>query len=141
MKTVSFDGVEYITPEDKLRPWSESIEYPSAVQMGYLRSFMESFDWWDLKPVLPDDKTFKAASPAYVYARTDDVHVLYFFSKDKSTGVITDISADRAVNARWFNPRSGEWTKVAGLSSGQGGGLALPEKPDDVDWVLMVSHT
>ena len=141
VKTVSFDGVDHITPEDKLKPWSESIEYPSALQMGYLRSFMESFDWWNLKPVLSDDKAFKAASPAYVYARTDDVHVLYFFSKDKSTGVITDIPADRAVDARWFNPRSGEWTEVAGLSSSQDGGLALPEKPDDGDWVLMISHT
>lgn len=141
VKTVSFDGVEHITPEDKLKPWSESIEYPSAVQMGYLRSFMESFDWWNLKPVLSDENAFTAASPAYVYARTDDVHVLYFFSKDRSTGVITDISADRAVDARWFNPRSGEWIEVAGLSSSKGGGLDLPEKPDEGDWVLMISHT
>lgn len=136
----TFDGVEHVTPEDKLRPWSESIEYPSAIQMGYLRSFMESFDWWNLVPVLPGDKAFQADAKAYVYARTPETHVLYFFSKETATGEITDIQEGKSLQLTWFNPRSGEKSDPIKITVSEEGRLILPEKPDTEDWVLQVSE-
>ncbi|MBR5661449.1 MAG: DUF4038 domain-containing protein [Bacteroidales bacterium] len=138
VNTESFDGVEHITPADKMKPWSESIEYPSAIQMGYLRSFMESFDWWNLTPVLNDEEAFKADASGYVYARTSDTHVLYFFSKETTTGEITDIQAGNTFRLSWYNPRSGEWSNPVNLTSSEEGRLVLPEKPDFEDWVLMI---
>ena len=140
IKQETFDGVDHVTPEDKLRPWSESIEYPSAAQVGYLRSFMESFDWWNLVPVLPGDKAFQADAKAYVYARTPETHVLYFFSKDTATGEITDIQAGKTLAATWFNPRSGEKGAPVKVAAAEDGRLVLPEKPDTEDWVLQVSE-
>ena len=140
IKEETFDGVEHVTPEDKLRPWSESIEYPSAAQVGYLRSFMESFDWWNLVPVLPGDKAFQADAKAYVYARTPETHVLYFFSKETATGEITDIQAGKTLAATWFNPRSGEKGAPVKVTAAEDGRLVLPEKPDTEDWVLQVSE-
>ena len=136
----TFDGVEHVTPEDKLRPWSESIEYPSAIQMGYLRSFMESFDWWNLVPVLPGDKAFRADAKAYVYARTPETHVLYFFSKETATGEITDIQEGKSLQLTWFNPRSGEKSDPIKITVSEEGRLILPERPDTEDWVLQVSE-
>lgn len=138
-KDESFDGVEHITLADKLKPWSESIEYPSAAQMGHLRSFMESFDWWNLTPVLSDEKAFKADASAYVYARTAGTHVLYFFSKETATGEITDIQVGKTLQLTWFNPRSGEKRAPVNITAEEDGRLILPEKPDPEDWVLMVS--
>ena len=128
-----------MTPEDKLKPWSESIEYPSALQMRYLRSFMESFDWWNLVPVLKDENSFKAEAAAYVYARTPETHVLYFFSKDTATGEITDIQAGKTLAATWFNPRSGEKGDTVKVTAAEDGRLVLPPKPDPEHWVLMVN--
>ena len=140
IKEETFDGVDHVTPEDKLRPWSESIEYPSAAQVGYLRSFMESFDWWNLVPVLKDENSFKAEAAAYVYARTPETHVLYFFSKETATGEITDIQAGKTLAATWFNPRSGEKGAPVKVAAAEDGRLVLPEKPDTEDWVLQVSE-
>lgn len=136
--TESTDGVDTITPEDKRKHWSESIEYASAGQMIHLRNFMESFDWWNLVPVLKDENSFKAEAAAYVYARTPETHVLYFFSKDTATGEITDIQAGKTLAATWFNPRSGEKGAPVKVTAAEDGRLVLPEKPDTEDWVLMI---
>lgn len=140
IKQETFDGVDHVTPEDKLKPWSESIEYPSALQMRYLRSFMESFDWWNLVPVLSGDKAFQADAKAYVYARTPETHVLYFFSKETATGEITDIQKGKSLQLTWFNPRSGEKSDPIKITVSEEGRLILPEKPDTEDWVLQVSE-
>ena len=108
--------------------------------MIHLRSFLESFDWWNLSPVLPDDKAFEPRSKAYVYARTQSTHVLYFFAKSVDTGEITDLQPDQVLKATWYNPRSGEKLASVQVSAGKDGRLALPEKPDSDDWVLMISE-
>ena len=136
----STDGIDVITPEDKKTHWSESVEYPSANQMVHLRSFLESFDWWNLVPILPGDNAFEPRSTAYVYARTPNTHVLYFFAKSLDTGEITDIQPGKVLKATWYNPRSGESLASAQVTAGQDGRLALPEKPDNEDWVLMISE-
>lgn len=137
--TESFDGVDHITPEDKRKPWSESVGYLSAIQMGYLRSFMESFDWWNLEPVLNDDEAFKASATAYVYARTPVTHVLYFFSKEDATGEIVDFLPDESLDALWFNPRDGVKGSPVKLKADGHGKLTLPSRPDDLDWVLLIT--
>ena len=139
----SFDGIETITVADKATPWSESIEYPSANQMIYLRRFFESFDWWNLVPVLSDSKEFEAASDvAYVCAKTPDTWVLYFYSKNSlATGEITGLQPDKSYLLTWYNPRTGEAMSPVKISPDQDGRLYLPEKPDPEDWVISVTNT
>ena len=127
-----------MTPEDKLKPWSESIEYPSAIQMGYLRSFLESFDWWNLVPVPSDDKSFIPAAKAFAHAKTDGIRLLYFYSKETATGELADIQAGATVQLTWFNPRTGEKAEPLSVTAGQDGRLTLPERPDGEDWILMI---
>lgn len=135
----SFDGVDSISIADKKKPWSESIEYPSARQMGYLRSYMESFDWWNLVPVLCDQPEFEALSSAYAYARTDKRHVLYFFAKNElATGTIKAMEPGAEVRLEWFNPRTGETMPSVEATVGIDGALVLPQKPDVEDWTLTI---
>lgn len=137
----SFDGVDSISIADKKKPWSESIEYPSAHQMGYLRSYMESFDWWNLVPMLCDQPEFEALSSAYAYARTDNRHVLYFFAKNElSTGTIKDMKPRADVRLEWFNPRTGESMPAVEAAVDSDGSLVLPQKPDTEDWTLTILH-
>ena len=135
----SFDGVDTISIADKKKPWSESIEYPSARQMGYLRSYMESFDWWNLVPVLCDQPEFEALSSAYAYARTYKRHVLYFFAKNElATGTVKDLVPGAEVRLEWFNPRTGETLPAVEVTVAAEGSLVLPQKPDIEDWTLTV---
>lgn len=135
----SFDGVDTVTIEDKMVHWSESIEFPSAIHMGYLRNYLEEFDWWNLVPVLCDEPSFDAESSAYYYAKTKNRHVLYFFAKNElTTGTIKDMEPGKKVMLSWYNPRTGEQTKSARYEVGSDGNLKLPEKPDTEDWTLTI---
>lgn len=135
----SFDGVDTISIADKKKPWSESIEYPSAHQMKIMRNYLESFDWWNLVPVLCDEPDFEALSSAYAYARTDKRHVLYFFAKNElATGTIRNLEPEAEVRLEWFNPRTGETMPAVEATVKADGSLVLPQRPDVEDWTLTV---
>ena len=140
MNTISNDGMENITPEDKRKPWSESVEYPSALQMRYLRNLLESMEWWNLAPVLRDDKAFQDQSGAFAYARTKDVHLLYFYARNTLTGSITDLKPSARYTLTWYNPRTGQHMKAQILKANESGVLSLPQKPDDLDWVMVLKE-
>ena len=44
---------------------------------------------------------------------------------------------DKSYRARWFNPRTGEYTPVAEFTPVDGG-WKMPAKPDDKDWLLKI---
>lgn len=134
----SYDYVDTITVADKLKPWCESIEYPSANQMKFLRSYMEAFDWWNLVPVLSDEPDFKADAIAYASAKTADRYVLYFFNQDVVTGTLNCLEPAQNVEMNWYNPRTGEAAEAVEATADASGRLVLPLKPDTQDWVLTV---
>ncbi len=134
----SFDGVEYITPELKAIPWQEALEYPSARQMIHLKNLLESFDWWNLTPVIPGDPVFRDASGAAVYARTSRVHLLYFYGKETRTGRISGLASDAGMEAQWYDPRTGRFREAALPVREADGYWSLPPKPDEEDWVLEI---
>ncbi len=134
----SFDGVEYITPELKATPWQEALEYPSALQMRHLRSLLESFDWWNLTPVISGDPVFRDASGAAVYARTSRMHLLYFYGKGTQTGRVSTLVPGAGMDVRWYDPRTGASQEAVPPVREADGYWALPPKPDGEDWVLVI---
>ena len=138
MDITSFDGVEHVTPQLKAIPWQEALEYPSARQMIHLKNLLESFDWWNLTPVIPGDPVFRDASGAAVYARTERMHLLYFYGKGTQTGRISGPVPDAGMQAQWYDPRTGEYRVAANPVREADGYWALPPKPDGQDWVLVI---
>ncbi|MBP1540450.1 MAG: DUF4038 domain-containing protein [Prevotella sp.] len=135
----SFDGVDSISISDKKRPWSESVEYPSAHHMRHLRTFMEQFDWWNLVPVLHGNPSYRDVSKGYVYAKTAHRHIFYFYARNRKTGVLRPTATTpNPLTATWYNPRTGTTLPSATLQ-GEAKGFTLPEKPDADDWVLIVT--
>lgn len=141
INSTSSDGRDTITPDDKACPWSESIEWPSAHQMKYLRSFMESFDWWNLRPILQGDPLLHFQETIAVAARTDKRIVLYLFGNEessKSEEVSLQLAPQQEVKIFWFNPRNGEQNTLQQLRASGDGTLSLPHRPDTEDWVLCI---
>ena len=108
--------------------------------MTYMRSFLEQLDWWKLVPVLPGDPNFSAKSAAYAYAKGDGVELLYFFARDTKSGTINSLEPNRRYNLVWYNPRAHKAQKAVKICSDENGSLALPDKPDQQDWVAMVKR-
>ncbi len=144
----SFDGVDSITVADKLRPWSEAVEYPSAHHMRHLRTFMESFDWWHLVPVLHGNANYRDKSNGYAHAATSRRHVFYFYSHNTATGTLriapysmsSRRSGDTAYTMQWYNPRNSEYLAPTDADADTDGWLTLPQRQDDADWVLVITR-
>ena len=58
MDTTSNDGIDTITPADKATWWSQSVEFETAYQMGYMHKFFDSVSWWNLTPRFDSKKWF-----------------------------------------------------------------------------------
>ena len=136
----SFDGVDSISVDDKLRHWSEAVEFESARQMIHLRRFMEGIDWYRLRPVLPRDSAFAARSEAFVCARTPaGTHVMYFYARNRKTGTLLHLRPMQRYDVQFFNPRSGASLPAQTVRVDAEGNLELPQKPDELDWTVTVS--
>ena len=102
---------------------------PGAAEMGHVRTLFESVKWTTLRPHQEavsqgSDDPLKFVS----CAKTADnsTYVMYFPAGAKAA-IKLHIRGGGESGTRWFNPRSGEWSKNDGLTP-----------PDDEDWVLVV---
>ena len=137
----SHDGIQRITVADKAVPWCQAIEFPSAKQMGIMRTFLEKLPWWKFKPDLGTGTAFALATNAVAAVASIDrkLYVGYFYGANVATGHFKGAEPNRSYEGMWFNPRTGESGPKMKLQASALGELPLPNKPDTQDWVLLVS--
>ena len=137
----SHDGYEKITPADKQVKWCDAIEFPSAVQMGYMRRFFSRLPWWTLEPDLGRGKYFAPAKADCAVSAASDgmgLYVLYFNGTNTLTGTLRGCAGGASCKGTWFDPRAGVEASAFARTAAADGSLALPPKPDAADWVLTV---
>ena len=114
------------------RTWNEALELPGATQMGYVRQFVESLPWTDLRPApsLVAQESGKDDPTRFVSsAQTEDNKLfVYYFPAGATATVRLHVSDPKAV--RWFNPRTGK--------SDDKKPRALFVPPDEEDWLMVV---
>jgi hypothetical protein len=118
-------------PPDTGGGWVNGRGDPSMTMLlGYARMvhFFTSFDWWRATP-----RNDLAQGGAFCLAETGKVYALYL----PRPGPITITLAPGNYNARWFNPRSGQWS-AATVASGPL--WSQPSPPGDGDWALLLRH-
>ncbi len=126
----SYDGIDTITSEEKINAtWRDSLEYPSSYQMGYMKKFFTSFDWWNLIPRFNNRFYFSRSPGVFEYTASNQDNsemVIYFYSfSDNSvgenpngneytgcmTGKIGGLEPGTKYKYRWFNPVTGEFSE------------------------------
>lgn len=136
----SNDGRDIITPEDKQKPWSESVEFETAYQMGYMKKFFQSLEWWKLMPRFEAPSYFTADTPEPWFSLASDERntiVMYFCNDGYETGTLLHL--DRAeYTLQWFNPRTGEYMPKRSFTPDPHRMHRLEFKPTKDDWVLLV---
>ncbi len=136
----SNDGVDVITPEDKQTPWSVSVEYETAIQMGYMRSFFEKLEWWKLIPRFDSPAFFTSEKENYHAIATDERNtiVMYFCNYNAfETGMLRNLELC-TYTYQWFNPRTGEYSAKREFFPDVHRMYKIEQKPDKFDWVLLV---
>ena len=153
----SDDGVDIIRAEEKqAATWQDALEYPSAYQVGYMRSFMEQIEWYNLIPRFNNMAYFVPCSNVFSYCasnKENTVMVVYFYSfsdpavgekinAEKYGGILTGTVGSLTPNAkytyRWFDPISGEYTAEGTFTASALGTWFAGTRPADTDYVLLI---
>jgi hypothetical protein len=141
-----------IEPEARVKMW-DAFGWESAAQVKHLRTFAFSngVRFQDLEPdadLVNPNKTHQLWSyEGWGYAaRTPqrDFFLIYLEQGLPRQVTVRGAVPDAEYDARWFNPRNGEWTAVASgvLTANTAGRIDLPPRPSDEDWGvrLLLKH-
>ncbi len=153
----------------KSQPWWVAMNYVGAQQMAYMKTFYESVDWWKTQPrpgavemaiPLGDSLTPLARSelqghrPSYPFlgdsfqplARSDGdtLYIIWFpegsDAKAAATLILMNNQRQFHYHAQWFNPRTGKHAFPVQTLPATYGICSLPKRPDDYDWVLLLTR-
>ena len=156
----SDDGIDIIRAAEKqAATWQDALEYPSTYQMGYMRSFMEQLEWYNLIPRFNNWAYFVPSSNVYSYCasnRDNTVMAVYFYSftdptvgervnTEKNGGILTgtvgSLKPFAEYTYQWFNPITGEYTDEGTFNASAFGTWYAGLRPDDTDYVLLIRKT
>ena len=126
-----------------IKMW-EAFQWESGAQMQYLRTFVWSFGrrFQDLIPatdyVLPNRNHVTRGFDGWAYcARTKSKDLfLVYLEKGIERAYVRSALPTATYTAKWFNPRTGEWSQPVNLQSNISGRLPLPPPPTSDDWAL-----
>jgi hypothetical protein len=133
-----------IEPAAPVHMW-DAFQWSSGAQMTHLPQFLLSIGkrYQELVPedlIVPSRTSNTKSYEGWSYAaRTQDQQiVLAYFEKGCPQSLIRGTTPEGIYQARWFNPRTGEWTDVGEgqLRADNIGEIQLPKFPDDEDWAL-----
>ncbi|MEI6139033.1 MAG: DUF4038 domain-containing protein [Mariniphaga sp.] len=127
-----------ISVSEKHMKWQESMELPSAYQMGYMHEFFNSIEWWSLIPRFDDTNWFSSNGSWYSLAsKGNDLYVVYFYNNiDLNTGTLKNL-ANTQYSLQWFSPITGKYSATTTVTI-TNGLYIIGNKPDKMDWVLLM---
>ncbi len=153
----SDDGVDVIRASEKqAATWQDALEYPSTYQMGYMRSFMEQLEWYNLIPRFNNLAYFVPSSDVYAYCASNKANtqiVVYFYSftdptvgekinTEKYGGIMTgtvgSLTPFAEYTYQWFNPITGEYGEEGTFKASVIGTWFAGLRPADTDYVLLI---
>ena len=153
----SDDGVDVIRAEEKqAATWQDALEYPSSYQVGYMRSFLEQLEWYNLIPRFNNWAYFVPSSNVYSCCASNKANtemVVYFYSftdptvgekvnTKKNGGILTGTVGSLVPFAeytyRWFDPISGEYADEGMFRASALGTWFAGTRPADTDYVLLI---
>jgi hypothetical protein len=132
-------------------PIWEVVQWPSADQMRYLKTFVlsEGRRYQDLAPAVELVSPNKSSGPktnvgwAYCSRTAQRDLFLLYFEKDCPRAAVSGAAPEARYRAQWFNPRTGDWLDAGPgvLATDATGRIELPLFPGDSaksadDWGL-----
>lgn len=138
-------GPVTITVEQKRTPWTTSVNFPAATQLGqHMKNFLTAMEWWKLTPRFDGKEWFEPEKSAWYSLATieAEVYVIYLYNwSTTATGTFRHLRPADYV-AKWFNPKTGEYMDLGIFTPekdphGEGCRWKIPAKPTASDWVLL----
>lgn len=130
--------------------WQEALTFEGANQMKYVQDLFEGYPWWKLTPqreLLTVDNTenplptSQDISPPHCAAIKGSLYIIYVPRKNDSKSIKIKIEeALNNYNAKWYNPRNGEYKIIGKIQLTDDDTWILPERPGKgiEDWVCII---
>jgi len=121
--------------------WGDALAFNGGDQVGLMKDFYTSLQWWLLVPRFADVTWASFANPEESNLSTNgnSVYVVYFYrSGTTATGTLKNMDSTATYKARWFNPRIGTYTSISTSFNPGGGTWAIPVRSTTEDWALVV---
>ena len=127
--------------------WFDAIDFMGGEQMRHVKGFFSAIPWQTLEPA-PDAITWNDAPTAprerpMSKASGDRSTIVAYLPRTNGayTGMVTQLGNPSKRRARWFNPRTGEFSSITTNLAVQEKTFLLPHQPDhQQDWVLLIDH-
>jgi hypothetical protein len=121
--------------------WHAGMDLPGAEQMRVLQAFFTALPWTELEPRFGDAAWAVWDDPERCALATagNRLYVAYCYGAT-AKGALKGLAAEARYEARWFDPRGGTFAGEPMAVYATGGEWAVPEKPDEHDWILVVRN-
>jgi len=119
------------------KPWYEAMNLPGSMQMKHLKNFFSAIKWWTLRPspeLLLEQPGIVDPRKFVVAAKSEDSScAILYLTEGMTIKVNTDHVKDAKI-AKWFNPRTGEWSESFKVNNG----IETFTPSDTEDWILWI---
>ncbi len=122
--------------------WREIMQYPGAKQMQHVITFFASIPWWQLVPDLRHQVVLQGygeyTKADYVTAAVTENNQLLVAYLPQPGFLTINVSKLKGspLKARWYNPRSGQYTEGGNFTNQ---GVQKLYSPPQEDWVLVIT--
>ena len=132
---------ETITVEEKNVVWGDMIHNANSVKLGYIKKFLQQFEWWRLTPCFDEEKCFVINNKTETFAFGSQIGqeriAVYVYNKSNSADItLVDLDDSAVYTARWFDANTGEYLLIGDEIKSSGGRWSVKEKPSETDYVL-----
>jgi hypothetical protein len=120
--------------------WRRAMDLPGAVGMGIMRTLFEQRPWHRL---VPDQSLILAGQgeeEAHIAAAraSDGAFAIAYLPFGRRAAFDTSPLSGTDVDASWFDPRTGAWSRAGSFPRGTPVELEAPTSGPDQDWVLVL---
>jgi len=132
--------------------WRDALAYSGSSQLGQIVDFFKKVDFVNLiphrdwliykgsEPALPSEENLEAP---HLAAIPGQVYVVYLPQSNPAEQVTITHLENKTYQASWFNPRSGDYQDInygEPVNSDLDNEWLIPERPDNQDWVVILSQ-
>ncbi|MCI0600402.1 MAG: DUF4038 domain-containing protein [Beijerinckiaceae bacterium] len=133
----------------RITPWYLAIDFPGAWQMAHLSRFYRALPWHTLEPsgagssfiTWNSDMQDDIARPLVKTDAGRQIIVAYLpgeFNPIGQLGTIHSLNR-KSYAASWYDPRDGKYSPIDDDIVPVDGNWAIPPKPSEDDWVLLLT--
>ena len=121
--------------------WRETLELPGANSLKHLRALLESRPWWTLVPDINNVVAVEGRGPFATNDYTvtalahDGSFALSYLPRKRALTIDLGKITGSKVVATWFDPRTGQTTRIGEITEKK---RQTFEPPADGDWVLVL---